>query len=163
LIALVGVALAGGEALAQKADDPDDIPLLDRALSLATSAAMFALLVAGPVALGASASRSSSASTAILAALGSVAALGIGLRLRAIRVLGAGFITRSEPRSNERVRQDVYRWLRHPSEVGLALIGVAAAAMEASILAVAALVVLLASSATRIVLEERALRLAFRR
>ncbi len=48
---------------------------------------------------------------------------GIGLRVTAIRSLGTQFVSDIRV-SGPLVKDGVYRWMRHPSEVGLLLIGV---------------------------------------
>lgn len=50
--------------------------------------------------------------------------LGIGLRLAAIRTLGDRFTHALELLPGHRLEDEgLYRWMRHPSEVGLLLIG----------------------------------------
>ncbi len=51
-----------------------------------------------------------------------LALVGIGLRAAAIRTLGRYFI--SDIRVERIVRTGVYRWMRHPSEIGLIFIAV---------------------------------------
>jgi protein-S-isoprenylcysteine O-methyltransferase Ste14 len=92
--------------------------------------------------------------------IGAVAAvIGIGLRVVAIRDLGASFTSTIRPPPDARlVMRGIYGRVRHPSDLGLLLIAAGLALLGGSL--AAGLVVLAAvvpSIAIRLVLEERAL------
>lgn len=83
--------------------------------------------------------------------------LGITLRILAIRALGTQFV--SDVRVGGRVvRNGVYAWLKHPSEIGLLLIaGGGPLLLDAPVSAVAAAVLLLPVSRWRMRREDQAL------
>lgn len=96
--------------------------------------------------------------TAPALALGSALIVaGVALRLAAIRALGAGFVSATVAPARA-VRRGPYRWLRHPSEVGLVLAAAGGAALVGSVLALAIAVAVLAPlSLARCAAEDRAL------
>ena len=99
--------------------------------------------------------------TAMGSWLGAPLALaGVGLRVAAIRALGPSFTSGLTPvPCRPRVATGIYRAMRHPSDVGLLLLGSGLAVLGGSVLAVIlVLFVLLPSVAVRLVREERALR-----
>jgi protein-S-isoprenylcysteine O-methyltransferase Ste14 len=85
-----------------------------------------------------------------------VTAAGAALRVWAIRTLGDAFRTALE--SPRLVVTGPYRWLRHPSELGLVAVALGGAVYAASVLAAAATVVVAALSIVRCRRETRALR-----
>ncbi|HEY8206146.1 MAG TPA: isoprenylcysteine carboxylmethyltransferase family protein [Myxococcaceae bacterium] len=89
--------------------------------------------------------------------------MGGGLRLWAIHALGASFRTEHEVHEGQRlVRSGPYAFLRHPSELGLLIFALGAAALTGSWPAAAIWVlVLLPSSLLRLRREEAMLRAAF--
>jgi len=84
-------------------------------------------------------------------------AIGVTLRIAAIRTLGDDFVSmRTVPR--RRVTTGVYRWVRHPSELGLVLAAMGAAVLLGSRgAAVVVLVVLVPLSLQRCRAEDRLL------
>ena len=87
-----------------------------------------------------------------------VAGAGIALRVWAIATLGARFASRLD--SDRVIVRGPYRWLRHPSEVGLALAMAGTALVLGSWIAAAATVVALPIAAVRCARENAALRSA---
>ncbi|MDF2691959.1 MAG: Protein-S-isoprenylcysteine O-methyltransferase [Labilithrix sp.] len=88
-------------------------------------------------------------------------AIGIALRLRAIADLGTDFSSAIEP-GQRLVAVGIYARVRHPSEVGLLLLGAGLAGLGGSRGATAlAAAVLLPASIVRIAREERALSARF--
>jgi protein-S-isoprenylcysteine O-methyltransferase Ste14 len=84
-----------------------------------------------------------------------VLALGIALRLTSIRALGDGFVSTVAPPAR-RVMDGPYRWLRHPSEVGLIAAAAGAAIALSSVTATAILMlVLVPLSISRATQEDR--------
>jgi protein-S-isoprenylcysteine O-methyltransferase Ste14 len=84
-----------------------------------------------------------------------LAALGIALRMWAIATLGAEFASRLDaPRL---VTRGPYRWLRHPSELGLALVTLGAGLVLGSPLALAAGAALIPLAIVRCRREDAAL------
>ncbi len=87
----------------------------------------------------------------------SILASGIFLRVEAIRTLGTQFVTDIRVEGSI-VRHGIYAWLRHPSEIGLLLIAIGGPLLLGSIFtAVAAAILLLPTSAWRMVRENTAL------
>ena len=85
---------------------------------------------------------------------------GIALRVAAVLTLGPRFVTDIRV-SGAIVRRGIYRWLRHPSEAGLVLIGLGAPLLiGAPLTAVTAAMVLTPISFWRIRRENAALSLA---
>jgi protein-S-isoprenylcysteine O-methyltransferase Ste14 len=84
---------------------------------------------------------------------------GLGLRLRAVQVLGTSFRTTVEVDEGQRVvDHGPYRWIRHPSYTGILLIAAGLGLADGNWLSLALLVVLpLASLLPRIAVEEAAL------
>ena len=66
-------------------------------------------------------------------------ACGIALRVTAIRALGGAFVSTTTAPTRI-VRTGPYRWMRHPSEVGLLAAAVGAAVLMASVVAAAVIV-----------------------
>jgi len=83
--------------------------------------------------------------------------IGIGLRLTAMRVLGARFRSTLRPTLGARVTTGIFR-LRHPSEIGLVAFGFGLVLLRGSLHAGAvALFLLLPASLIRVSAEERAM------
>lgn len=118
-----------------------DVPFVDRILGFVTGVSL--LLLVWNVLFGEAPARR----------LGLVfVALGIGLRLVALRSLGRGFRTDARPLVS--IRADgVYR-LRHPSEIGLILLGLGLATLRGRAGFLVFLVGLVPASFARIVREE---------
>jgi protein-S-isoprenylcysteine O-methyltransferase Ste14 len=86
-----------------------------------------------------------------------VGAAGIALRIAAIRALGPAFGDATEP-SGPRVTTGVYGMVRHPSELGLVLVGAGVVlAARAPAAALPLVIGVVPSSLARILREERAL------
>ena len=86
-------------------------------------------------------------------------AVGVGLRAVAIRTLGRHFV--SDIRVEQVVRTGVYRWLRHPSEIGLVMMATGVPLLLGSTTSsFLALFILTPFSLWRVGREEAALRLA---
>jgi protein-S-isoprenylcysteine O-methyltransferase Ste14 len=160
LLSLLEPAALGGRM------DPSPAParagVAEARLALTSS---LSLLATGWLAMGASGVTYLPTSATAAAAwcwLGAILALaGVALRVGAIRELGAGFTSAIEPRGHL-LSNGIYGRMRHPSELGLLLVGVGLAALGASPLAGAVVIVaLVPSSAARIVLEERSLAARF--
>ncbi len=113
------------------------------------------LLLTGWCAI-ASASASASASAWASA---SACALGIGLRGLAIRALGDAFTSETIIVPGRRiVRDGIYAWLRHPSDVGLLLVAAGLVGLSGSILAaLPALLLVVPSVIARTAREDRLL------
>jgi protein-S-isoprenylcysteine O-methyltransferase Ste14 len=154
LVALCA-AFAAFDASAQVGDDPREIPRLDRGLAIATSAGL-ALAMLGSVLHVASAGGVAGMGR-FIAGL-SLATCGALLRARAISVLGRSFVTGARPLEPALVARDVYAWLRHPSEVGLWIVGIGLFVATRSWAAGLGLALVAASSVVRIRREERFLR-----
>lgn len=159
LAALGGALCAGEIALAPEPRLPVDVEHRAPGWVVPAAATGVGLLVLQLVAAGWK-QQIHPALPAIGAALMSA---GGGLRLWAIRVLGASFRTEHEVHRGQRlVRSGPYAWCRHPSEIGLLAFALGAAALMQSWPAAAIwAVVLLPASAVRIRREEGLLRAAF--
>lgn len=156
MVIVVGcAAFAALDAGAQVGDDPRDVPRLDRALAIVTSAGL-ALAMLGSVFHVASAGESVGVARFFVGL--SMAASGAVLRARAISVLGSSFVTGARPLERARVVRDVYAWLRHPSEVGLWIIAAGLLVVTPSVAGVIGLALIAGSSTVRIRREERFLR-----
>ena len=125
---VVGLAtiFAAVEAACATADDRTD-----RVLPIGPTLTALALLATIVVSLLSAAAQVSAAEMTIGA---SVAALGILLRAAAMRTLGGAFVTQTRP-SAALVRHGPYRWLRHPSELGLLAIAVGITVIAGSVAA----------------------------
>lgn len=91
-----------------------------------------------------------------------IACLGIGLRVLAIRALGAGFTSSEVPMPGRPiVRTGIYRYLRHPSEIGLVAVALGLAGLSESRIALGVVAaVIVPTSLLRIRRENEALRAA---
>ena len=87
-----------------------------------------------------------------------IAVAGVGLRVWAIATLGRRFASRLD--SDRVIVRGPYRWLRHPSEIGLALAMAGTAMVLGSWIAAAATVVALPIAAVRCARENASLRSA---
>jgi protein-S-isoprenylcysteine O-methyltransferase Ste14 len=88
---------------------------------------------------------------------GALIAGGVALRVAAIRQLGADFVS-VRARPARVAATGVYRWMRHPSEVGLAAVALGAAVLLGSVVAAAlAAGVLLPLAVARCRAEDRLL------
>lgn len=65
---------------------------------------------------------------------------GVALRVSAIRALGGAFVSTTTAPSRV-VRSGPYRWMRHPSEVGLLAAAVGAAVLMTSVVAAGVIVI----------------------
>lgn len=92
---------------------------------------------------------------------GSVMAIGIGLRHRAMATLGSGFV--SEVRvAPHLIERGIYRHMRHPSETGLLALTLGAVLFFGSAVAIAAWVLVFVPLVVcRVRREDRELRLCF--
>lgn len=89
-------------------------------------------------------------------------ALGIGLRLAAIRQLGTAFVSGPEVASGQRLEQrGVYRIARHPSELGLVLLALGTAIFASSPAVAIAALLLIGSAVWRARREDRLLAASF--
>jgi len=123
----------------------------DHASAIATGLSLFAVHV---TALVEHALRSTAGSFVGLALI----AVGVALRIAAIHSLGADFVsTRAAP--SRVVSTGLYRWLRHPSELGLVVAAAGAAVLLGSLCAAAVtIVVLVPLSLHRCAGEDRVLQ-----
>ncbi|MBI4953416.1 MAG: hypothetical protein HY908_15405 [Myxococcales bacterium] len=132
LFAAVCVGWAVAEVLAARPGTSDPMPAgagagTDIALALTTGLGLWLTLL---VALFDAARASLGASAAAGVAL---AAAGIALRASAVFTLGARFVTAARvARGRALATTGPYRWLRHPSELGLVLGALGAALVGAS-------------------------------
>lgn len=140
-VAAIGASVAlGAEAASQRRDDVPAQP----ALETVTGLLVLALVV--------SATLGASVSPWLLP--GAVAvALGVALRSAAVCALGAGFGTRPRP-GDPLVVDGLYAWLRHPSEIGLALLTGGLTLMAASVAAVIAWLATVGIAVARVRREE---------
>jgi protein-S-isoprenylcysteine O-methyltransferase Ste14 len=118
--------------------------------ALATGVTLFAVQA---IAIAEHVARGTSGSLAGLALI----AGGVGLRIAAIRALGDDFVSTSTAPSRV-VTTGLYRWMRHPSELGLVAAAAGATVLLGSPAAAAvALVGLVPLSALRCAAEDRVL------
>lgn len=141
-VILVGWAIA--EASASKIDRPGP-----RTLAAATAACLLGGHVAGVV------EHVVRGSPGFLVAGAIVATAGVALRVWAIVTLGARFASRLG--SDALVTTGPYRWLRHPSELGLVLAMLGCALVLGSWATLASVVVALPFAWTRCARENAAL------
>jgi protein-S-isoprenylcysteine O-methyltransferase Ste14 len=147
LVAIGASTAVATEVFAQSRDDRHDQPWLETMTGL--------LLLA--LVLAASLGTARGASLGIGAAC---LAVGIALRGVAILTLGGAFATR--PRGDERlVEHGIYRWLSHPSELGLLVLTVGLSLLAAHPLATFGAVVLSVIAAARVRAETAELRRRF--
>ncbi len=150
MIAVLGsvLALAIAETLARKGSDPVRWGAPGSHLALASALGLLAITVAA-----AAGPRTN--------AIGLVpVAIGIALRAAAMRALGDAFTSETVLAPGRRVvTTGVYRWTRHPSDLGLVVFALGLALLGASVVAgaIAALVVV-PTVVVRIAREERHLR-----
>jgi protein-S-isoprenylcysteine O-methyltransferase Ste14 len=149
-------AASGGDSRWLSASKPDALWLL--------SASAFVMLEV--VALLSAATTGASIAWRIGTLALGLAAAGAGIRLRclAIEALGAGFAAppyRASPTAL--ADQGLYMSVRHPSELGLALIAAGITGMASSLWAAIMLTVTIALAALRILREERWLSIALPR
>ncbi len=158
LLAVATASLAvGADVLAQRGDDTTLGDAVDRRLAAATALSIAAATIAGPLE-GTLLERG--ASVGRLAIALAVAVAGIALRARAIHVLGDDFVTGS--RSPRELREnDVYGWVRHPSESGLVLLSAGVATMTGSLVSFVATFALAILAVVRAEREDGTLALAF--
>lgn len=119
LLLLMGFTLA--EGLSQR---PGPQVEASQTLPSLTGAALLLLFVSGALSVGSS-PRGSLLGSALMSA-------GIGLRVAAIRALGARFANSVLVEVEAPIRSGVYRYLRHPSELGLLGIGLGACLLMSS-------------------------------
>lgn len=152
MIALLVATTLAWSALEATSSRPEPAPrwTRERAGATATGLALLAVHATGI------AEHAARATTGSLAGLALIAA-GVALRIAAIRALGDDFVSmRAAPR--RRVTTGPYRWLRHPSEVGLVAAAAGAAVLLGSRGAAAlVLVVLVPLSVLRCRAEDRLL------
>jgi protein-S-isoprenylcysteine O-methyltransferase Ste14 len=144
--AAIVVAWAVAEAATTAIDRP-----APRTLATATGVCLLASHVAGIVEHLVRHSHGSLAGVALALA-------GVALRIWAIATLGPRFASRLD--TDRVIATGPYRWLRHPSEVGLVLAMAGCAVVLGSYAALAATVVALPFAAVRCARENAALRSA---
>ena len=125
LFLLLIMAFTFGEGICQR---PGPLREAPQPLAALTGVTLFALFMSGALTSG------RAGPWALGAALMSA---GIGLRLVAIRALGTRFANGVQVETAAPVRTGPYRYLRHPSELGLLLIGLGASGLLASWVAAA--------------------------
>ena len=89
-----------------------------------------------------------------------VAACGVAVRAAALHTLGPRFTSAIEP-DPHLVVHGIYGLVRHPSELGLLLLGGGIAVLGQGLIGAFAFLVLLLTSATRVAREEKALAARF--
>jgi protein-S-isoprenylcysteine O-methyltransferase Ste14 len=129
----------------------------DRMVAAATGVSLLALFVAGV------AERVPGALAAWQVAGAAAMVVGVALRCAAIRALGRSFVTEARAPAGESLEvRGVYRVMRHPSETGLSAIGLGAASVLESTVALAIWAALLVpTTLLRIQREDRVLASAF--